>query len=227
LPKIKTPSASPPAGEANSWPLAGVFCVLALSCVSGPRTSGEEVDYGFYQDGRRMRVWARGPWEAINPSTDVDEVIDQLCPAIMKLDLATLGDYGREYCGVIYRTLDSPNFYATVPSLLRNPELDSAIRKKKTCLAPSRVRDPRGQYKPEADFHSHTWSSSGMSLMDRVGPHYYFIRIQFDTLCHIQKYIPHIYDNQSGELFERSGKTWKLMGYVKDKSTGEITSAGD
>jgi hypothetical protein len=197
-----------------------VLCLLAVGCASGPLTSGEGVDYGFYSDGKRMRVWARGPWGAISPSSDVDEVIDQLCPAVMKLDLAAMGDYGREYCGVIYQPLDNPSFYATVPSPLRNPERDSALRKKKTCIIPATVRDPRGKYKAEADFHSHTWLVSGMSIQDRVSPQYYFIRIQFDASCNIQKYIPHA---QDGELFERSGKTWKLMGHVKDKSTGEIT----
>jgi hypothetical protein len=225
--QARYPATGTSSGDARKWHPTVVLCVLALGCVSGPRTSGEGVDYGFYSDGKRMRVWARGPWEAISPSRDVDGVIDQLCPAIMKLDLAAMGDYGKEYCGVIYRPLDDPDFYATVPSPLREPERDSALRKKKTCIAPTTVRDPRGQYKSEADYHSHTWRSSGMSLVDLVGPHYYFVRIQFDASCHMQKYIPHIYDNEPGELFERIGKTWKLIGYVKDKSTGEITSVGN
>jgi hypothetical protein len=205
--------------------LMGMCCLLGLNCAGSLPTSGEGVDYGFYSDGKRRRVWSRGPWDVINPSADVDDVIDQLCPAVMKLGAAAMGDYGREYCGVIYRLIDGPQFYVTVPSPLSNPEPDSALRKKKTCIAPTAVRDPRGKYRPEADFHSHTWPTSGMSLMDLVGPHYYFVRVQFDASCHIQRYVPRLQDSQPGELFERADKAWRFIGYV-DPFTGEITPSG-
>ncbi|ATB34061.1 hypothetical protein MEBOL_007562 [Melittangium boletus DSM 14713] len=52
------------------------------------------------------------------------------------------------------------------------------------------------------------------------------IRIQFDTKCHIQKLVPHRYDDQPGELFERQGKAWKLIGIIKpeDKPYGFVTA---
>src|ERR1043165_8528599 len=56
-------------------------------------------DYG--EEGGR--VWVRGPWESIQPSRDIDTVIDQLCPAVMKLDRARDGDEGLEYCGLLIR----------------------------------------------------------------------------------------------------------------------------
>jgi hypothetical protein len=51
------------------------------------------------------------------------------------------------------------------------------------------------------------------------------IRIQFDTVCRIQKLIPYANDSRPGELYERRGKTWKLIGYIKveDKAKGTLT----
>jgi hypothetical protein len=121
-------------------------------------------------------VWVgTRPWEAIQPSSDVDEVIDQLCPAIMRLPDAKDGDYGREYCGLM-------------PSdMIRSPQ----DKKSATQL--------------------------------------YSLRIQFDTACNIQKLVPYLTENRPGELYERRGKHWKLIGLIKpeDKARGFITSVDD
>jgi hypothetical protein len=73
--------------------LLALSCVVPLACASVPQTA-EGVDYGF--DATSGVVWVNGPWEKIEPSKDVDEVIDQLCPAVMSLPGARDGDYGRE-----------------------------------------------------------------------------------------------------------------------------------
>jgi hypothetical protein len=68
-------------------------CSCLLACASGPHTAGNPEAYGWRDDGR---VWVRGPWEQIRPAKDVDEVIDQLCPAVMQLPRAQRGEYGQE-----------------------------------------------------------------------------------------------------------------------------------
>jgi len=62
---------------------AGFACAFATD---GVRLE-EGVDYG----GDNRSVWVRGPWEMVTPSADIDDVIDQLCPAVMRLpDAATM-----------------------------------------------------------------------------------------------------------------------------------------
>lgn len=106
-------------------------------------------------------VWVSGPWEAIRPSSDVDEVIDQLCPAVTQLPRATARDYGQEYCGVLYRMPDG-QYYASHASAL-GKTLALGPSRKKTCRIPIEVRDERGAADIRADFHSHPWNSSPMS----------------------------------------------------------------
>jgi hypothetical protein len=201
--------------------LLAVSCVVPLACASGPQTA-EGADYGF--DATSGVVWVTGPWEKIEPSKDVDEVIDQLCPAVMNLPGARGGDYGREYCGVIYKLLSENQYYASKPSPLIRPAL-SPVGKSKTCLAPKKVKDSRGALKREGDYHGHPWPTQ-MSEKDRVGANqYYLFRIQFDILCRVQKLIPHVEDTRPGELYERQGNGWKLIGYIlpEDKSRGYVT----
>lgn len=195
-----------------------------LACVSGPQ-SADNTDYGF-DDAPAKTVWARGPWDAIKPSRDIDEVIDQLCPAVMSLPRARGGDYGQEYCGVIYQLLSEKQYYASSPSPLTNPTL-SAVGKIKTCLVPARVKDARGMLQREGDYHGHPWPTA-MSARDRMRENqWYMFRIQFDTQCRVQKLIPHLAgDNLPGELYERHGKGWKLVGYIlpEDKDSGRVTA---
>jgi len=171
------------------------------------------------------KVWVRGPWNEIQPSKDVDEVIDQLCPAIMKLPLAQWREYGQEYCGLIY-SLGEGIYYASSPSNLSQMETRGA-RKRKTCYVPRHVKDARGLPSILADYHGHPWAFSPMSEEDRqIENHRWLIRIQFDTTCHIQKLIPNAHSPQPGELYERRGKNWKLIGYIlpEDKISGRVTA---
>jgi hypothetical protein len=67
-----------------------------------------------------------------------------------------------------------------------------------------------------------------MSEKDRKRENqWYMFRIQFDTQCRVQKLIPHHPkgDDYPGELYERQGKSWKLVGHIlpEDKSTGHVT----
>jgi hypothetical protein len=193
-------------------------CCGVLGCASGP----EAATYG-RENGR---AWVSGPWEAVKPSSDVDEVIDQLCPAVMKLPLAQEEDHGREYCGVIY-TVGDGIFYASYPSFLGDTRA-GRVSPSKTCYIPRTVRDTRGQSVPLGDYHSHPWSPSPMtkSVRDRVSAtQIYSFRIQFDNACHLQKLVPHLDENRPGELYERRGKHWKLIGFIKpeDKDSGFIT----
>ena len=83
---------------------------------------------------------------------------------------------------------------------------------------------------PTADFHSHPWAPSPMSKQDlSLATQRWQIRIQFDTSCHIQKLIPEKYSNLPGELYERQGKHWRLVGRImpEDKSTGRITAVSE
>jgi hypothetical protein len=201
--------------------LIGLSCWIPLACVGGLKTA-DVADYGF--EGTSDVVWVNGPWEEIEPSKDIDEVIDQLCPAVMKLPGARAGDYGREYCGVVYKLLSENQYYASKPSSLTRPTL-SPVSKRKTCLTPKIVKDPRGALERDADYHGHPWPSS-MSGKDRVlDNQWYIFRIQFDTLCRVQKLIPYVQGNRPGELYERQGKSWKLVGHIlpEDKRTGYVT----
>jgi len=204
--------------------LLALSCWIPLACATGPQT-GEGVDYGFEGTSKRV-VWVNGPWEKIEPSKDIDEVIDQLCPAVMDLPGARDGDYGREYCGVIYKLVSENQYYASKPSALIKSSV-SHVNKRKTCLTPRVVKDPRGTLRLDGDYHGHPWPSS-MSPEDRGHDRQlYMFRIQFDTRCRVQKLIPHHLegDDRPGELYERQGKSWKLVGRIlsEDKSTGNVT----
>ncbi len=188
-----------------------------------PRRPGETEDYGYIEG--TSRVWVRGPWDAIRPSRDVDEVIDQLCPAIMELPGARDGYYGHEYCGAIY-SLGDGVYYASKGSPLAKMTLVGGSNKK-DCYPPSEVRDGRMHLPPIiADYHGHPWSPSPFSDIDLLAKNQrWLIRIQFDSTCHVQKLIPYKSDDRPGELYERQGKTWKLIGYImpEDKATGHVT----
>lgn len=118
-----------------------------LGCASNPRRAGQTEDYGFVE-GSEI-VWVRGPWKDIRPSGNVDEVIDQLCPAVMALPRARLGEYGQEYCGVIY-SFEDGLFYASMPSPLTKAALVGP-NKRQSCFSPAVVKDTRhGLPHPEA-----------------------------------------------------------------------------
>lgn len=193
-----------------------------LGCASGPRRAGETEDYGFVE-GTEL-VWVRGPWAAIRPEGNVDEVIDQLCPAVMELPRARLGDYGQEYCGVIY-SFEDGLYYASVPSPLTATALVGPSNRK-SCFSPAVVKDSRGRLEPLADFHSHPWQNSSLSESDRRRQNQrYSVRIQFDTACRVQKLVPHIQEARPGEVYERREGRWNLIGYIQpeDKDSGLIT----
>jgi hypothetical protein len=203
-----------------------LLCWGLLGCASGPEPAGEPANYGI-KDGQ---VWVRGPWDAIKPSRDLDEVIDQLCPAVMELPGAQFGDYGQEYCGLVYSLGDS-TYYASHPSPLARTKVSRSSREK-NCFVPRQVVDTRGQTEPHADYHGHPWSPSPMteSRLDRLAATQVFsIRIQFDKACHIQKLIPYLKEDRPGELYERRGKSWKLIGLIKPehKASGQVTPVDD
>ncbi|MDC0714437.1 hypothetical protein POL68_38635 [Stigmatella sp. ncwal1] len=154
----------------------------------------------------------------------MDEVIDQLCPAVMRLPGATLRDYGQEYCGAIY-SLGNGVYYASIASPL-GPTVLVGASKRKRCTPPSYVDDERGRTVAIADFHSHPWSPSALSQQDAMAvTQLWTIRIQFDSSCHIQKLIPYTNESRPGEVYERRDKRWKLIGLIKpeDKQDGIIT----
>jgi hypothetical protein len=189
--------------------------------VPGPRMQ-EGTDYG--RDSRG--VWVRGPWESIKPSTDIDEVIDQLCPAVMQLPDARGHDDGTEYCGLLYQGTDR-KFHASAPSRLSlragaRPSLDD----KKTCILPTRVDDPAGLRTVEADFHNHPWPGSPLTPLFDTGARSqkYSIRVQFDTTCHVLKFVPHVNEPVPAEVFERVGRSWRILRVIPvyDKEKGVI-----
>lgn len=189
-------------------------------CASSMRVPAEGLDYGL-RDGF---VWVRGPWEAISPSKTEDELIAQLCPAVMQLPRAQGREYGMEWCGAIY-SLEDGYHYASMPSPL-GPILKAIPEKEKRCKPPYFVEDPRGETKVLADFHGHPWPHSRMSAADRISARQlYSVRIQFDTTCLVTKLIPYISEPKPGEVYERRGKSWILIGIIKPehKATGIIT----
>ena len=166
--------------------------LLACFAARGVRLQAG-VDYG--EDGGK--VWVRGPWDAIAPSTDVDEVIDQLCPAVARLERARDGDDGVEYCGPIY-SLPDGRYHASFPSPL-------GLRKhakhgpEKSCRIPSTLRDDRGVLEILSDFHSHPWPDAPFSRGDlSSGKQKWSIRIEFDTNCRVYKYVPHSNETRPG-----------------------------
>lgn len=195
-------------------------CLWLLGCASTPGLAREPESYGY----RGTQVWVRGPWEPIEPSRNVDDVIDQLCSAVMQMPGAQWRDYGQEYCGLLY-TLEDGTYYASHPSPL-GPTVLVGPSKRKRCKVPAYVEDDRGQTSPTADFHSHPWTPSPMSQEDRQEKFQkWSIRIQFDTACHIMKLIPHRGESRPGEVYERRDGSWKLTGLIKpeDKADGIIT----
>ncbi|WP_224361098.1 hypothetical protein [Hyalangium versicolor] len=172
-------------------------------------------------------VWVRGPWEAIQPSADVDEVIDQLCPAVTQLPRATARNYGQEYCGLLYLMSDGKYYASHASPFGRSLSLGSLH--KQYCRVPIEVRDDRGSPGPNdilADFHLHPWNGSPLSPDDLLSKNQRFsIRIQFDAGCRVLKYVPFQEEARPGEIYERQAKTWHLVGIVKpeDKATGKVT----
>jgi hypothetical protein len=202
---------------------------VVLGCASAPRKVQETEFYGFIEDESDY-VWAQGPWPEIEPSPDADQVIDQLCPAIMKLDRATLRDYGQEYCGAIYSRGDGV-YRASYPSPLGEWQL-SGESKKKTCYPVRKVVDPSARLTPIlADYHSHPWFPSPLSRQDKLAKNQlWFIKIQFDSACHIRKLIPHLdEEDRPGEVYSRRGKKWVLIGIIKpaNKTFGIVTPVDD
>ena len=164
LTQVSLDCLNPPNQEAPvSVRVAVAFALYALGCSGTSHRTESSDDYGFVAGGRA--VWVRGPWTDIEPSRDVDVVIDQLCPAVMKLPRARERDYGQEYCGLIY-SLGDGVFYASKGSPLGETQLVGASRRK-SCFSPRRVVDVRGRTVPLADFHSHPWAPSPMSPKDR------------------------------------------------------------
>lgn len=212
--------------------VVSLACFWLLACASGPRTPSETEDYGWRDSGR---VWVRGPWEQISPSKDVDEVIDQLCPAVMQLPWAQRGEYGQEYCGAIY-SLGDGTYYASHPSPL-SPQVRIVPEQKRKCRPPRYVEDSRGRPSILADYHSHPWPLKGhagplsqLSEDDLLEKNQlWFIRIQFDTTCHIMKFVPYAGEERPGEVYERTGKNWKLVAIIKpeNKAAGIMSPPGE
>lgn|SRR5215217_2514988 len=203
----------------------GILLGLATACGSGDwyTRTGHDAWFGF----RGNSVWARGPWSEIRPSSDLDEVIDQLCPAIMRLPRARDGEYGQEYCGALY-SLGDGTYYATYGSPLGSTVLVGPSNRKR-CIPPRYVVDERGRGVPIADYHSHPWAPSEMSPEDRQADlQRFLIRVQFDTDCTIMKLVPYVNESRPGEAYVRRGKRWVLIGLIKneDKRYGRITDVG-
>src|SRR4051812_14971363 len=160
--------------------------MLACSAAKGVRLRSG-VDYG-EESGR---VWVRGQWEAILPSKDPDDVIDQLCPAVERLERAREGDDGVEYCGLLYSMPDGL-VYASVPSPLSLLKHQKHGREK-SCRIPAKLRDEGGAPEIFADFHSHPWPHVPMSSGDlSTRQQRWSIRVEFDSTCHVYKYVPHL-----------------------------------
>jgi len=204
--------------DARRHILIGV--ALLFGCAVAPEPLPDS-RYGMKEDGA---VWVRGPWDAIQPSADVDEVIDQLCPATVQFPRATARDYGQEYCGLIYLMPDG-QYYASHAAPF-GKTLSLGPSRKKFCRVPIEVRDGRGSPDIRADFHLHPWNGSPMSPDDLLSKNQLFsIRIQFDAGCRVLKYIPYLEEVRPGELYERQRKEWLLVGLVKpeDKAIGKVT----
>lgn len=200
--------------------LLGLALLSACRSGDGYTRKGEGTLYG----RRNGDVWVKGPWEEIQPSQDVDVVIDQLCPAIMKLPRASAGSYGQEYCGAIY-SFDGI-YYASYGSPLGKTVL-MYPETRKQCHAPRHVVDARGRVSTIADYHSHPWQPSPMSDRDLWShSQRWLLRIQFDSACRVMKLIPYIGENRPGEVYARQERSWKLIGHIlpEDKPFGIVTA---
>ena len=118
-------------------------------------------------------------------------------------------------------------YRASYPSPLGEWAL-SGESKKKHCYPVRKIVDPSTQLTPIlADYHSHPWSPSPFSREDKLAKNQlWFIKIQFDSACHIQKLIPHLNEaDQPGEVYARQGKQWVLIGIIKpaNKALGIVT----
>ena len=213
LPSLKVD----PPPQASGRGRALILCLAICSCAAEP-TIRLQHDEDFGETGGR--VWVRGPWESIQPAGDIDVVIDQLCPAVMKLERARDGDNGLEYCGLLY-TLPDGRFYASVPS----PIPLSEHRRRgpvKSCRMPSSIRDERGPIEVLADYHGHPWYNSTLSFGDmRSGNQRYSIRIQFQTTCRVLKLVPHRDEPTPGEVYLRTGRTWRLVAIIPNDAKGK------
>jgi len=209
------------------WPT--LLLLLCIACKGPPRKAQETEHYGFIGDDSDY-VWARGPWPEVEPSQDVDEVIDRLCPAIMRLPNATTRNYGQEYCGLIYSRGDG--LYRTShPSPLGRWQLRGESTQK-SCFPVRKVIDSEAQVTAIfADYHSHPWFPSPLSETDRrAANQMWFVKIQLDSACHIQKLVPHLDDaSKPGEVYSRREGRWVRIGIIKlaDKPFGFITPVGD
>jgi hypothetical protein len=193
---------------------------MLLGCATAPGPI-QDSHYGLGKDGA---AWVRGPWGAIQPSADVDAVIDQLCPAVAQLPLATAREHGQEYCGLLYLMPDGLYYASYAAPLGKTLFLGPTL--KKTCRVPASVQDDRGSPDIRADFHIHPWNGSPMSPDDLLSKNQlYSIRIQFDAGCRILKYMPYMGEERPGELYERRGTQWALVGIVKpeNKADGKVT----
>ncbi|MBZ4417362.1 hypothetical protein K8638_12760 [Myxococcus sp. RHST-1-4] len=163
-------------------------------------------------------VWVQGPWPEIEPSEDRDQVIDQLCPALMHMPAATAGTHGQEYCGVIYSF--QGRYYASWPAPLRLDPTSAG----KDCIVPNDVRDNRGRVSVVGDYHTHPWRRSPMSEKDRwKARQRYSFRVQMDAACTVQMLIPHVHEDRPGEIYERRERRWVLIGHIYDKDSGTIS----
>lgn len=198
--------------------------MLCLACASGDEYTRRGTGTLFWRRGNSVSVL--GPWPEIRPSRDVDEVIDQLCPAIMKLPRATAGHYGQEYCGAIY-SLGDGIYYASHGSPLGKTTGLIGAEKRKACIPPSIVVDTRGRTTTLADYHSHPWFPSPMSVFDfQNKTQLWVIRIQFDSACTLMKYVPHKNSPRPGEVYVRRNKDWHMVGRLVtelDKELGIVT----
>ncbi|WP_207057068.1 hypothetical protein [Corallococcus macrosporus] len=106
------------------------------------------------RDGREI-PWVRGPWPVIASSVEADAIVDQLCAPLMELPAAAppRGDYGQEYCGVIYS--HEGRYYASWPAALETPRLSAENKDFKDCRVPKKVVDERGRTAILADYHTH------------------------------------------------------------------------
>ncbi len=227
------PQGAPRIGARSHRPMRTLrrwaLLTLLAGCSSNQRHAQETEFYGFISADSDS-VWARGPWSRVQSSSDADEVIDQLCPAIMQLDRATARNFGQEYCGIIYSRGDGI-YRVSHPSPLGEPQLRGEATQK-SCFPVRRVVDPEAKVTPIlADFHSHPWFPSPLSQQDKMSANQLcFLKVQFDSACHVQKSVPYLGNkDKPGEVYSRRGKRWVLIGIIKpnNKAAGVVTPVSE